>query len=118
MRRTRERETEAFLTINLPLKSSVLRWTIRRLKTKKKEREVHRGNVKQPPRTMWMDQDGVERGEGVVFVDKVGCSFGHIGGTLYVDSSTVARRSKGETRGGTLVDVRKGVHRWTVARSD
>lgn len=60
--RENERETEAFLTINLPLKSSVLQWTIRRLKTKKKEREVHRSNVKQPPRTMWIDQDGVERG--------------------------------------------------------
>lgn len=39
-------------------------------------------------------------------MDKVGCSFGHIGGTLYVDSSTVARRSKGETRGGTCIGGR------------
>lgn len=58
---------------------------------------------------MWIDQDGIEGGG--VFVDEVGCSFGHIvGGTLYVNSSMTEGGSKGEGWGATLVDVRKGVH--------
>lgn len=68
---------------------------------------------------MWIDQDGIGRGEDEdVFVDEVGCSFGYIdgGGTLYVNSGIGER--VGRWGGAMLVDVRKGVHRWTVARSD
>lgn len=55
-------------------------------------------------------------------MNEVGCSFGYIdgGGTLYVNSGIGEGigGGKGWDEGVMLVDVRKGVHRWTVARSD
>lgn len=67
---------------------------------------------------MWIDQDGYwGREEGMYLWTRWDVG----GGTLYVNSGIREgdwEREGGEGRGVMLVDVGKGVHRWTVARSD